>query len=61
MDYLVELAHKSICLILIINFTPFNPVRIKNLSEKNYNIFNNCLYIVSDLKQFISSINSRAL
>lgn len=61
MDYLVELAHKSICLILIINFTPFNPVRVKNLSENNYKIFNNFLYIVSDLKQFISSINSRAL
>jgi hypothetical protein len=60
MDCLVELAYKSICL-LIIKFTSFNPVRIKNLSENNYNIFNNCLYIVSDLKQFISSINSRAL
>lgn len=33
----------------------------KNLSENNYNIFNNCLYIVSVLKQFISSIKSRAL
>ena len=60
MNYLVKLAHKSICL-LIINFIPFKPVRIKNLSENKYNIFNNCLYIVSDLKQFISSINSRAL
>lgn len=58
MNYLVELAHKSICLILIINFIPFNPV---NISENNYNIFNNCLYIVSHLKQFISSINCRAL